>query len=64
MGKKKHERSLSETEAKAVARNIRVSPRATKVFASALTWVPLITLVSYIVVAVLFQARLNVLQYL
>jgi uncharacterized membrane protein len=44
--------------------NIRVSPRATKVFASALTWVPLITLVSYIVVAVLFQARLNVLQYL
>ncbi|MDQ1561168.1 MAG: hypothetical protein QOE85_509 [Actinomycetota bacterium] len=44
--------------------NVRVSPRATKVFASALTWVPLITLVSYIVVAVLFQARLNVLQYL
>jgi uncharacterized membrane protein len=44
--------------------NIRVSPRATKFFASALTWVPLITLVSYIVVAVLFQARLNVLQYL
>ncbi|MDQ1565096.1 MAG: hypothetical protein QOI14_2047, partial [Actinomycetota bacterium] len=41
--------------------NIRVSPRATKFFASALTWVPLITLVSYIVVAVLFQARLNVL---
>ncbi|MDQ1572865.1 MAG: hypothetical protein QOH44_424 [Actinomycetota bacterium] len=44
--------------------NVLVSPRATKFFASALTWVPLITLVSYIVVAVLFQARLNVLQYL
>ncbi|MCC6193356.1 MAG: 50S ribosomal protein L22 [Burkholderiales bacterium] len=27
MGKKKHERSLSESEAKAVARNIRVSPQ-------------------------------------
>src|SRR3954465_7939216 len=27
MGKKKHERSLSESEAKAIARNIRVSPQ-------------------------------------
>jgi uncharacterized membrane protein len=44
--------------------NIRVGPRARKVFASAYSWVPLISLVSYIVVAVLFQARLNILQYL
>jgi uncharacterized membrane protein len=44
--------------------NIRVSQRATKVFAGAYTWVPLISLVSYVVVAVLFQERLNILQYL
>lgn len=44
--------------------NIRVSPRATRFFTSAYTWLPLITLVTYVVVAALFQANLNVLKYL
>jgi uncharacterized membrane protein len=44
--------------------NIRVNPRATRFFAGAYTWVPLITLVSYLLVVVLFQVQLNVFQYL
>ncbi|HEY4270105.1 MAG TPA: vitamin K epoxide reductase family protein [Galbitalea sp.] len=41
----------------------RVSPRATEFFAGAYTWTPLITLISYLVVATLFQVQLNVIQY-
>jgi uncharacterized membrane protein len=43
--------------------NVRLAPRATKFFAGAYTWVPLITLVCYVIVFALFQAQLNVLQY-
>jgi hypothetical protein len=46
------------------AGNIKVGPRATSFFAGAYAWVPLISLVCYIVAALLFQAQLNVLQYL
>jgi uncharacterized membrane protein len=42
----------------------RVSPRATKFFAGAYTWVPLITLVSYLIVVALYQVRLDALSYL
>ena len=41
----------------------RVSPMATRFFAAAYTWTPLITLISYLVVATLFQVQLNVIQY-
>jgi uncharacterized membrane protein len=41
----------------------RVSPAATRLFAGAYTWTPLITLISYLVVATLFQVQLNVIQY-
>jgi uncharacterized membrane protein len=43
---------------------VRVSPGATKFFAGAYTWTPLVTLLSYLVVATLFQVQLNVIQYL
>jgi uncharacterized membrane protein len=43
---------------------IRVNPRATRFFAGAYGWVPLITLCCYVIVFLLFQIRLNVLQYL
>jgi uncharacterized membrane protein len=42
---------------------LRVSPRATRFFAGAYSWTPLITLLSYLVVATLFQVQLNVVQY-
>jgi uncharacterized membrane protein len=42
----------------------RVSPRATKFFGGAYTWVPLITLLCYLVVALLYQVRLDALSYL
>jgi uncharacterized membrane protein len=44
--------------------NIRVGPRATTFFASAYTFVPLITLVCYAVVFVLYAVFLNALSYL
>jgi uncharacterized membrane protein len=42
----------------------RVGPSATKFFAGAYTWVPLITLVSYLIVVALYQFRLDALSYL
>ena len=44
--------------------DLRVSPRATKFFASAYTWVPLITLVCYLVVLAIYQVQLQLLNYL
>jgi uncharacterized membrane protein len=44
--------------------NLKVSPRATKFFAGAYTWVPLITLVCYLVVVLLYQVRLDALSFL
>ena len=44
--------------------NIRVSPRAKAFYNGAYGWLPLITLLSYVIVAVLFQVNLNVLKYL
>jgi uncharacterized membrane protein len=44
--------------------NIPVSPRARRVFDAAYGFVPLITLLSYIVVAIMAQARLDVLNHL
>jgi uncharacterized membrane protein len=41
--------------------NFRVGPSATKFFAGAYTWVPLITLVCYVIVFLLFQTRLDIL---
>ena len=42
----------------------RVAPQAQRFFAAAYTYVPLITLVSYLLVAGIAQARLNLLQYI
>ena len=42
----------------------RVGPRATKFFASAYTWTPLLTLACYLVIFLLFQLYLNLLQRL
>jgi uncharacterized membrane protein len=44
--------------------NIPVPPGARKFFGSARTWIPLITLVCYVVIALLAQVRLDVLRYL
>jgi uncharacterized membrane protein len=44
--------------------NIQVSPRAKAFYNGAYGWLPLITLLSYVIVAVLFQVNLNVLKYL
>lgn len=41
--------------------NLKVGPRATRFWASAYTWVPLITLVCYLLVLIIFQTRLNLL---
>jgi hypothetical protein len=38
---------------------IRVSPRATRFWGSAYTWVPLITLVCYLLVVGIYQVQLN-----
>jgi len=46
------------------AGNLRVPARQTRFFAAAYSWVPLITLVCYLVVALLYQVRLNALSYL
>jgi uncharacterized membrane protein len=46
------------------AGNIKVSPRATAFYDSAYGWLPLITLLTYVLVAALFQLNLNVLKYL
>jgi uncharacterized membrane protein len=37
----------------------KVSPRATKFFSSAYTWVPLLTLVCYLVIVFIYQVRLS-----
>jgi len=37
----------------------KVSPSATKFFRSAYTWVPLLTLICYIVILVIYQTRLS-----
>jgi uncharacterized membrane protein len=44
--------------------NLKVPPRPTRFFAAAYSWVPLITLVCYLVVALLYQVRLNALSFL
>jgi uncharacterized membrane protein len=44
--------------------NLRVAPRATRFFGGAYTWVPLITLVCYLIVVLLYQVRLDALSFL
>lgn len=44
--------------------NLRVSPGATKFFAAAYTWVPLITLVCYLIIFLMFEVHLNLLARL
>jgi hypothetical protein len=44
--------------------NIPVGPRARRFFQAARTWVPLVTLVCYVIVALIAQLRLDVLRYL
>lgn len=44
--------------------NLKVGPRATRFYAGAYTWVPLITLVCYLIVFLMFEIHLNLLQRL
>jgi uncharacterized membrane protein len=44
--------------------NLRVGPRATKFWSSAYTWVPLITLVCYLLIFLIYQVHLNLLSSL
>ncbi|MEJ1230119.1 MAG: hypothetical protein WDM88_05050 [Galbitalea sp.] len=42
--------------------NVKVGPRGTRFAAAAYTWVPLITLVCYVAVFLMFQTRLDILN--
>lgn len=44
--------------------NLRVPPRPARFFAAAYSWVPLITLVCYLIIALLYQVRLDALSFL
>jgi uncharacterized membrane protein len=44
--------------------NIPIPGRGRRFFTTARTWVPLITLVCYVIIAIIAQARLDVLRYL